>query len=77
MEIGAKKARQHFAELLRRAEQGEEIVLTRCSVPVAKLVPARTRTALNPDALAAFRSSLETPADLPNSVLQARREAKY
>lgn len=39
--IGAFEAKTHFSELLARAEQGEEILITRRGQPVARLVPAR------------------------------------
>lgn len=38
-EIGAYDAKTRFAELLRRAEKGERIVITRHGRPVAQLVP--------------------------------------
>jgi prevent-host-death family protein len=40
--IGSFEAKTHFAQLLERVEQGEEIVITRCGKPVARLVPAHT-----------------------------------
>ena len=39
MEIGAFEAKNKLAALIGRAEQGEEIVITRRGKPVAKLVP--------------------------------------
>ncbi|MFO7763531.1 MAG: type II toxin-antitoxin system prevent-host-death family antitoxin [Wenzhouxiangellaceae bacterium] len=41
MEIGAFEAKTHLAELLRKAEAGEEVVITRRGKPVARLVPFR------------------------------------
>jgi prevent-host-death family protein len=38
-DIGAFEAKTHFASLLERAAQGEEIVITRHGTPVAKLSP--------------------------------------
>jgi len=46
MEVNIYEARQQLSKLVKRAEQGEEIVLTRHSRPVAKLVkvtPAKKR----------------------------------
>ena len=37
--IGSFEAKTHFAELLSRAERGEEITITRRGKPVARLVP--------------------------------------
>jgi len=41
MEIGAFEAKTHLAELLRKAEAGEEVVITRRGKPVARLVQFR------------------------------------
>lgn len=38
--VGSFEAKTHFAELLSRAERGEEITITRRGKPVARLVPA-------------------------------------
>jgi prevent-host-death family protein len=40
-EIVAFEAKNHFLELLERAEAGEDVVITRDGKPVAKLVPVR------------------------------------
>ena len=37
--IGLFEAKTHFSELVTRAEQGEELIITRHNKPVAKLVP--------------------------------------
>ncbi len=37
--IGAIEAESHFAQLLARAEQGEEIVVTRRSKPIVRISP--------------------------------------
>jgi len=41
MEIGSFEAKTHWAELLRRAEAGERVVITRRGRPVARLIPFR------------------------------------
>lgn len=43
MEVSIYQARQQLSELVKRAEQGEEIILTRHSHPVAKLVKLAPR----------------------------------
>lgn len=40
MQIAIAEAKAHFAEIIRRAEAGEDIHLTRHGKPVAKIVPA-------------------------------------
>lgn len=37
--IGLFEAKTHFSELVARAEQGEEVVITRHNKPVARIVP--------------------------------------
>jgi prevent-host-death family protein len=39
--VGAREANQQFSRLLREAEGGKEILITRNGEPVARLVPAR------------------------------------
>jgi prevent-host-death family protein len=45
--IGLFEAKTHLSELVARAEQGEEVIITRHNKPVAKLVPI---SAVQPDA---------------------------
>jgi prevent-host-death family protein len=37
--VGLFEAKTHLSELIARAEQGEEVIITRHNKPVAKLVP--------------------------------------
>jgi prevent-host-death family protein len=37
--VGLVEAKTHLSELVARAEQGEEVIITRHNKPVAKLVP--------------------------------------
>ncbi len=39
--VGVGEAKTHLSELLRRAEQGEEIIIERGGTPVARLVAER------------------------------------
>jgi prevent-host-death family protein len=41
--VGAREANQQFARLLREAENGHEITITRNGKKVARLIPARLR----------------------------------
>jgi prevent-host-death family protein len=43
MKIAIAEAKAQFAELIRRAEAGEEVELTRYGKPVAMLVPPRPK----------------------------------
>ncbi len=57
--VGLFEAKTHLSELVARAEQGEEVVITRHNKPVAKLVPmgdsTRDRDAQRQRALAALQ----------------------
>jgi prevent-host-death family protein len=55
--VGIKQARARFPELVRRAEAGEEIVITRDGKAVARLVSAPRATTPLPS-LREFRRSL-------------------
>lgn len=44
-DVGVHEAKTHLSRLLRRVAGGEEIVITRGGVPVARLVPPRTGSA--------------------------------
>jgi prevent-host-death family protein len=53
--INLREANQGFARCVREVEAGEEYVITRNGVPVARLVPVIDQTALSPARAAALR----------------------
>ena len=57
------EARARFSELLSRAQKGEEVVITRGGMPVARLAPVREPTTRE----AAPLAHLELPDDLFDS----------
>ncbi|MDZ7592409.1 MAG: type II toxin-antitoxin system prevent-host-death family antitoxin [Rubrivivax sp.] len=56
--VGLFEAKTHLSELVARAEQGEEVIITRHNKPVAKLVPI---SEVSPEL---FRQRLEAVAGL-------------
>ena len=52
--ISLREANQGFARCVREVESGEEFVITRNGVPVARLVPIDGRRELTPTQLAAL-----------------------
>jgi prevent-host-death family protein len=71
-QVGVHEAKTHLSRLLRQVAAGEEVVITRGGVPIAKLVPVsapRTR------ALGRDEGQYEIPDDfnapLPGAVLDA------
>ena len=37
--VGTKEARLRFSELIRKASKGEDVIITRRGIPIARLVP--------------------------------------
>jgi prevent-host-death family protein len=76
MVIDVKEVREHFAEYIARAAQGEEIIIAHKGQAIARLVPPKSHAVLDPDDLAARRNRRHTPQDIPNLVLLARQETE-
>lgn len=71
-EVNIHEAKTHLSRLLRRVQAGEEIVIARGGVPVARLVPVAPG---GPRILGQDRGRYEVPEDfdapLPEDVLGA------
>jgi prevent-host-death family protein len=48
MEINIHEAKTHFSRLLQRVESGEEIIIARAGVPIARIVPLETKNDARP-----------------------------
>ena len=58
------EAKAHFSALIKRAEAGEEIVVTRSGVPVARIVPAsaaKERSFANDEGLGFVADDFDAP----------------
>ena len=53
--IGAFEAKTHFSQLIKRATQGEEILITHRGNPIAKIVPPGSTQNVEKAAAAAIR----------------------
>ena len=54
--IGAFDAKTHFSQIIEKAEQGEDFIITRRGKPVAKIVPFEKETGMTrQEALDRFR----------------------
>lgn len=75
--VGVHEAKTQLSELLRRVEAGEEVVICRGTVPVARLVPANQRTGqrLGLDE-GAFAVPDDFDAPLPDDLLDAFTESR-
>lgn len=79
--IGLFEAKTHLSELVARAEQGEEVIITRHNKPVARLVPlsrvgddARTRHELAVEEMVEFRKRYKLKGLSPRSLIDAGRK---
>jgi prevent-host-death family protein len=57
--VTLRDANQNFAKYIREAESGNELVITRRGVPVAKLIPASGKRVLTPEQQAALARTLK------------------
>jgi prevent-host-death family protein len=72
--VNIHEAKTHFSKLVERAAAGEEIVIGRAGVPVARLVPFRARK--GPRKFGAWRGRVWTAPDfdeLPEEIAAAFR----
>ena len=77
MEISAKEARSKLSSLLKKVEEGSEIVISRRGKKVARLIAAEDRVKWLPT-LRNFRASLKVKgASLSSVVSREREEARY
>ena len=59
-EVGIRDAQRHLSRLIREMEAGQEIVITRRGVPVARIVPVRgKKRVLTPEQEAAWEHTLK------------------
>lgn len=71
MEIAVSEAKGQLTELLRRAEEGEEIILTRHGKPAGKIVPFAKKRLTPEERMAVIRdiqreaTAKMTPSDIP------------
>ncbi len=68
--IGLFEAKTHLSELVARAEQGEEVIITRHNKPVAKLVPIMPVTEVPPELAAKRRQLLQELQDIGREIVR-------
>ena len=74
--ISVADAKAHLSDLVARAEDGEETVITRHGKPVARLVPLKKNPEPLPP-LAAFRATLPKVRTPSVSLLRQLRDDEY
>jgi prevent-host-death family protein len=72
--VSAREANQSFSRILSAAAAGEEVVITRRGIPVAKLVPVRdeAKTARREAAIRRMREMLEKGVSLGGNAWPGR-----
>lgn len=75
--VSVKAMRDNLRDLIERAGEGEEIVVTRRGQEVARLVPPESHDQRLPD-LSEFRASISLSGEPASETIeQLRREARY
>ena len=76
--VNMKEARQRLSELVRAAERGESVVITRRGKKVARIVPADQKPLRGLPDLSEFRASIKvTGKSLSQTVSNMRAEERY
>jgi len=77
MEINAKEARARLSDLLRKAEKGEEVLVSRRGKKIARLIPIEKVQKTLPS-LKEFRASIQIKGQpLSKTVLKNREEERF
>ena len=71
MEISVTEAKKNFSRLVRRAQAGEEITITKRGIPIARLIPAQDSGFRRKLGMEAHRLKISDDFDapLPDEVL--------
>lgn len=76
--INLKEARRRLSELVKAAERGESVVITRRGKEVARIVPPAMRPLKGLPDLTEFRASIKIKGrSLTEELLAMRREERY
>ena len=76
--ISLKEARRRLSELVKAAERGESIVITRRGKEVARIVPPAIRPLKGLPDLTEFRKSIKLKGKpMSETVIEMRREERY
>lgn len=74
--VNLAEAKAHLSELVSKAENGEETIITRHGQPVAKLVPtSRPKKALH--SLSSFRATLPRARESTAALVRRLRDEGY
>jgi prevent-host-death family protein len=72
------EAKAHLGELLKRAEKGEVVLITRRGEPIAQLVPVRTaKPGIDFARLRALRAAMPKTKTSADKLVRKMRDATY
>jgi prevent-host-death family protein len=74
IERGIKEARQDFTKLLKQVRQGEEILITDRSKPIARIVPVERQTGRPLGSRASLRASVPRRGRGLSDIVSEERE---
>lgn len=75
--VQVNEVREKLAKYLAEAEQGEEIIITKHSKPIARLMPMESKKSEFPD-LTEFREKIQVKGKpMSEEVSEMRREERY
>ena len=75
--VKVNEVREHLAKYLSEAEKGEEIIITKHSRPIARLVPLKSTSTEFPD-LSKHRNSINIKGrSLSDTIIDQRQEERY
>ena len=71
MEVNIHEAKTHLSRLLQKVAEGEEVIISRAGVPVAKLIPAGPKDGKRPLGIDLGRIWISDDFDAPMPELEA------
>ncbi|HLF86760.1 MAG TPA: type II toxin-antitoxin system prevent-host-death family antitoxin [Nitrospiria bacterium] len=78
IKAGIKEARQHLTEYLAKVERGEEIIITKRSEPIAKIIPLTKRRRVKLVSHKELRGSIVSKGKpMTELIIESRKEEAY
>jgi len=75
--VQVNKVREKLAKYLSEAERGEEIIITKHSKPIARLMPVESKKSESPD-LKEFREKIKRKGKpMSEEIREMRKEERY
>ncbi|WP_158607340.1 type II toxin-antitoxin system Phd/YefM family antitoxin [Rhodohalobacter sp. SW132] len=75
--VKVNEVREHLADYLSDAEKGEEIIITKHSRPIARLVPLKPSSTVFPDLSDHRKSVAIKNKSVSETIIDQRKEERY